>query len=434
MKHKKIVIALLIVGTAAIALVAQQTTTEAPAGFTTPTLGQAISPSRELTANPGSQSISNGIAEPPGDTFALDQAQFERRHDPSTGLGPVFNATSCVECHNNGVAGSASQFTEQRFGHADANGNFVNPTVTIDEGANTITGRSIVNDRAICPQAQEHVASTETIHALRAVLNTLGDGFVEAAGDQTYLAIAASQPGQSNGLIHGEAIQVPVFEAPGQTAVGKFGWKDQDATILSFSGDAYLNEMGVTNRLKPKDVTTVCKVTPDVEDIPDALGLADIDHFAQFIRGTRVPPRDAVLATTANVATGQSLFNSTGCAICHVSTLTTLPPGTVINAGAYTVPSALGNKTFHPYGDFLLHDVGTGDGIVQVGPADTANKLRTVPLWGLHIKSRFMHDNASTTLNDAILRHGGEAQGVTGNFQALTPAQQQQLIAFLQSL
>jgi CxxC motif-containing protein (DUF1111 family) len=434
MKHKKLVSALMIIGAAAIALVAQQTTTEAPAGFTTPTLGQAISPTGEVTANPGSQSISNGIAEPPGDTFALDQAQFERRHDPSTGLGPVFNATSCVECHNNGVAGAASQFTEQRFGHTDANGNFVNPTVTINEGANTITGRSIVNDRAICPQAQEHVASTETIHALRAVLNTLGDGFVEAAGDQTYLAIAASQPGQSNGLIHGEAIQVPVFEAPGQMAVGKFGWKDQDATILSFSGDAYLNEMGVTNRLKPKDVTTVCKVTPDVEDIPDALGLADIDHFAQFIRGTRVPPRDAVLAATANAVAGQSLFNSTGCAICHVSTLTTLPPGTVINAGAYTVPAALGNKTFHPYGDFLLHDVGTGDGIVQVGPSDTANKLRTVPLWGLRIKSRFMHDNASTTLNDAILRHGGEAQGVTANFQVLTPAQQQQLIAFLQSL
>jgi CxxC motif-containing protein (DUF1111 family) len=434
MKHKKAAIALLTIGAAVIVLVAQQTTTEAPAGFTTPTLGQVISPTGAVTANSGSQSISNGIAEPPGDTYALDQAQFERRHDPSSGLGPVFNATSCVECHNNGVAGAASQFTELRIGHTDANGNFVNPTVAINEGSNTITGRSIVNDRAICPQAQEHVASTETIHALRAVLNTLGDGFVEAAGDQTYLAIAASQPGQSNGMIHGEAIQVPVFEAPGQTAVGKFGWKDQDATILSFSGDAYLNEMGVTNRLKPKDVTTVCKVTPDVEDIPDALGLADIDHFAQFIRGTRVPPRDAVLAATANAVAGQSLFNSTGCAVCHVSTLTTLAPGTVINAGAYTVPTALGNKTFHPYGDFLLHDLGTGDGIVQVGPADTANKLRTVPLWGLHIKSRFMHDNASTTLNDAILRHGGEAQGVIANFQALTPAQQQQLIAFLQSL
>src|SRR6202453_117555 len=179
MTHRKIAFSFIIVA-AAIALVAQQSTTEAPAGFTTPTLGQSISPTGEITANPGSQSISNGIAEPPGDTFALDQAQFERRHDPSTGLGPVFNATACVECHNNGVAGSAGQFTEQRVGHNDANGNFVNPTIAINGGANTITGRSIVNDRSICTQAQEHVPDTENIRTLRAVLNTLGDGFVES--------------------------------------------------------------------------------------------------------------------------------------------------------------------------------------------------------------------------------------------------------------
>jgi CxxC motif-containing protein (DUF1111 family) len=436
--HRKIaVFSLAVIGAASAVLVAQQSTTEAPAGFTTPTLGQAIGPTGELTVNPGSQSVSNGIAEPPGDTFALDQAQFERRHDPSTGLGPVFNATSCVECHNNGVAGAASQFTEQRVGHNDANGNFVNPTITINEGANTITGRSIVNDRSTCPQAQEHIPDTETIRTFRAVLNTLGDGFVEAVGDQTFLAIAAGQPAQSNGMIRGEAIQVPILEAPGQIGIGKFGWKDQDPTILSFSGDAYLNEMGVTNRLKPKDVTSVCKLTaadPDPEDAPDALGLADIDHFAQFIRGTRVPPRDTVLAATPNAIAGQSLFNSVGCVTCHVSTMTTAAPGTVLNGGTYIVPAALGNKTFHPYGDFLLHNVGTGDGIVQAGPADTANKLRTVPLWGLHIKSRFMHDNASMTLRDAIQRHGGEAGGVIANFNSLTSAQQQELITFLESL
>ena len=419
---------------AAIVLIAQQPPAEAPAGFTTPTLGQAIGSTGELTVNAGSQSVSNGIAEPPGDTFALDQAQFERRHDPSTGLGPVFNATSCVECHNNGVAGAASQFTEQRVGHNDVNGNFVNPTIAINQGANTITGRSIVNDRSICPQAQEHVPDTENIRTLRAVLNTLGDGFVEAVPDRTFLAIAASQAAQTNGAIQGEAIEVPIFEAPGQNGVGKFGWKDQDATILSFAGDAYLNEMGVTNRLKPKDVTSVCKVTSDPEDIPDALGMADIDHFAQFIRGTRVPPRDTVLAATPDAIAGQALFSSIGCATCHVANMTTAPAGTVLNGGAYTVPVALGNKTFHPYGDFLLHNVGTGDGIVQVGPADTANKLRTVPLWGLHIKSRFMHDNASSTLGDAIQRHAGEAAGVIANFNGMSSAQQQQLITFIKSL
>ena len=433
MKHRQIAI-FSIIGAAAIVLVGQQSQTEAPAGFATPTLGQTISPTGELSANSGTQSVSNGIEEPPGDTFALDQAQFERRHDPSTGLGPVFNGTACVECHNNGVAGAASQFTEQRVGHNDANGNFVNPTVAINEGAATITGRSIVNDRSICPQAQEHVPDTENVRTLRGVLNTLGDGFVESVDDKTFLAIAANQAATTNGVIHGEAIQVPIFEAPGKTGVGKFGWKDQDPTILSFSGDAYLNEMGVTNRLKPKDVTSVCKVTTDLEDKPDALGMADIDHFAQFIRGTQVPPRDTALAATPDATTGQSLFNSIGCVTCHVASLTTDPPGTVINGGTYTVPAALGNKVFHPFGDFLLHDVGTGDGIVQAGPADTANKLRTAPLWGLHIKSRFMHDNASATLSDAIQRHGGEAQGVIESFKFLSASQQQQLITFLKSL
>jgi CxxC motif-containing protein (DUF1111 family) len=432
MTHKKIAF-LSVIGTA-ILLVAQQSVTEAPAGFTTPTIGQTISPTGELTVNPGSQSVSNGIAEPPGDTYALDQAQFERRHDPSTGLGPVFNATACVECHNNGVAGAASQFTEMRVGHNDADGNFVNPTITINGGANTITGRSIVNDRSICPQAQEHVPDAENIRTLRAVLNMLGDGFVEAVDDRTFLAIAANQPAESNGMIHGEAIQVPIFEAPGQTGVGKFGWKTQDATILSFSGDAYLNEMGVTNRLKPKDVTSVCRVTTDPEDKPDALGLADIDHFAQFIRGTQVPPRNLALAATSDAIAGQNLFKSIGCATCHVETLTTDRAGTVINGGTYTVPEALGSKIIHPYGDFLLHDVGTGDGIVQVGPQDTANKLRTVPLWGLGIKARFMHDNASVTLGDAIQRHKGEAESVIARFNALITAKQQQLITFLKSL
>jgi CxxC motif-containing protein (DUF1111 family) len=98
---------------------------------------------------------------------------------------------------------------------------------------------------SICPPAEEHVADSEDIRTLRAVLNTLGDAFVEAVDDRTFLAITANQPAQSNGMTHGEAIQVPVLEASGQTAVGKFGWKDQDATILSFLGDAYLNEINL---------------------------------------------------------------------------------------------------------------------------------------------------------------------------------------------
>jgi CxxC motif-containing protein (DUF1111 family) len=394
---------------------------EAPAGFNTPSFN-------------GTQSISNGIAEPAGDSFVLDQQVYELNHSVQTGLGPVYNATACVSCHENPNSGSGGQITELRVGHNDANGNFVNPTILINDGMTTITGRSIVNDRAICPQAQEQIPATENIRALRAVLNTLGDGFVEAIDDNTLMAIATHQPEESEGLIHGEAVQAPIFEAPGQTRVGRFGWKDQHSSLLSFIADAYVNEMGVTNRLRKMDVTTVCKTTTDPEDHPDSLGLADIDHFAQFIRGTMVPPRDEVLAATAAARHGQDLFTRIGCATCHVPSITTVPAGTVVDGGMFTVPEALGNKIIHPFSDFLLHDVGTGDGIVQVGPQDTANKLRTVPLWGLRTKARFMHDLQSLSLEDAIGRHKGEAGNAERRFDELAPQERASLITFLNSL
>jgi len=407
-----------------VVAVAQQAAIEAPTGFDTPT----------LVENPGSQSVSNGIAEPAGDSFALDQQVYETTHDVNSGLGPVFNARACSDCHQNPVSGGPSQFTELRVGHKDANGNFVNPTIPIDDGASSISGRSLVNDRAVVPEAQEHVPATENIRALRAALNTLGDGFVEAIDDNTLLAIADQQARTTHGKIHGEAIEVPVLEAPGKNRIGRFGWKDQHSSLLSFIGDAYLNEMGITNRLKPVDETTIGKVTADPEDVPDNLGLADIDHFAQFIRGTKAPPRDAELAVSADAQAGQRLFERVGCSDCHVASITTAPPGMLINGGTFAIPVALGNKIIHPFSDFLLHDIKTGDGIVQAGPQDTANKLRTAPLWGLRMRPRLMHDHQSLTLENAIERHKGEAEDVADRFFDLTETQQQQLITFLNSL
>jgi CxxC motif-containing protein (DUF1111 family) len=401
--------------------IAQQSAKEAPAGFNTPSFNSA-------------QSINNGIVEPPGDTFARDQNVYEENEAVKDGLGPVYNATSCVTCHQNPNSGSASQITELRVGHNDANGNFVNPTIFINDGKDTITGRSIVNDRAIGPQAQEHIPDTENIRTLRAALNTLGDGFVEAIDDSTLIAIAERQPELSEGRVHGEVVQAPIFEAPGQTRVGRFGWKDQHSSLLSFIADAYLNEMGVTNRLRPTEVTQVLNTTTGINDQPDDLGLADIDHFAQFVRGTMVPPRDVTLAATPAAQIGHHLFQRLGCSTCHVETIITAPAGTVIDGGQFTVPEALGNKIIHPFGDYLLHDIGTGDGIVQVGPQDTANKLRTAPLWGVRDKARFMHDLRSLSLENAIERHEGEAREASHRFRELSPEERAALITFLNSL
>ena len=408
----------------AISIVYSESVTEAPTGFSTPT----------LNANQGSQSVSNGFPEPAGDTFANDQSVFEEQDGVDNGLGPVYNAQSCVNCHQNPNTGGNSQITELRVGHNDNYGNFINPTITINNGLNTISNRSLINDRATCPQAQERVPGTEVIHALRASLNVLGDGFVESIDSNTLYQIALRQPSQSYGYISGEFIQVPVLEASGQIRGGRFGWKNQQASLLSFSADAYLNEQGISSRLLPTDTTTVCKTDTDPEDHNDSIGMADIDHFATFMRGTKAPPVDPIQMATSDARTGQSIFTSIGCAICHVTAITTAPTGTVINGGAFTVPSALGSKTIHPYSDFLLHNLNTGDGIVQNGPPDTANKMRTAPLWGLRTKSRLMHDLLTFTRNDAILRHGGEATFVINNYRNLSLTQKNQLIAFLQVL
>ena len=188
-----------------------------------------------------------------------------------------------------------------------------------------------VNDPAICAEGSFNVPGAENVRALRASLNVLGDGFIEAIDSNTLLNIANAQPGQSGGQIAGTFIQVPVSEAPGQVRAGRFGWKNQQASLLSFSADAYVNEQGVTSRLQPTESTTLCDTVADPEDHNDAAGLADIDHFARFMRATQAPPIDATLAATADAITGSNLFNQIGCSICHVTSITTAPAGPVIN-------------------------------------------------------------------------------------------------------
>jgi CxxC motif-containing protein (DUF1111 family) len=393
-------------------------------------------------------------------THQADQMKFDEVEQLSDGLGPIYNAQSCRECHQSPVSGAASQVTELRVGHQGTDGRFRTPDIPIAHGAEVITGRSLVNDRAICPNAafpdqeiQERVPETESIRTLRLSLSLLGDGFVEAIADQTLIDLAKQQCKSSHQKICGQVLFVPIVEAPGQMGVGRFGWKDQHASLLSFAGDAYLNEMGITNRLQPNEVTNLCNSASEPNDKPGPDGLSDIDRFARFIRATKPPARDAQLASSARQK-GLALFAKIGCASCHVETLTTAPAGTKINGGTFTIPPALGSMTLHPYGDFLMHDVGTGDGILQATREhyghqvfqqmsgylskqdfeSSRNKIRTAPLWGVRLRPRLMHDGASLTLLEAITRHRGEAGHVTQQFGKLKRPDQEAIIEFLKAL
>jgi CxxC motif-containing protein (DUF1111 family) len=358
--------------------------------------------------------------------FDLDRESFGDVEEIADGLGPVYNAQACRECHQNPVTGATSQVTELRAGTFDGF-SFTNPP-----------GGSLINDRAINPAIQERLTTAFNVVDTRSSLNILGDGFVEAIADSTFTTIRNAQP---SGL-KGQIINVPVLEAPGQTRVARFGWKNQHASLLSFAADAYLNEMGITSPLQPTENTSMGSSVAAFDTVPDPEDAAtatapngpDIEAFVRFMRSTKVPPRDTALAATADAVAGSNLFNAIGCNICHTTSITTAPAGTVVNGGKFTIPATLGDKIIHPYSDFMLHDVGTGDGIVQNGGSATRNKLRTPPLWGLRTRSRFMHDLFNTTRFNAILRHTNEAEPVIQNFINLSTTQQNQLLTFLNSL
>lgn len=365
--------------------------------------------------------MTNGLVDQ--DTHDEDADVFAEQEFIADGLGPVYNAQSCGECHQNPVTGAISQIAEMRVA------NFVNNVYTDPPGDN------LIHSRAINAAIQERVPVGFNVRTFRTSLNTLGDGFVEAIANSTIEDIASAQP---SGL-RGSIARVPVIEANNTLRIGRFGHKNQHASLVSFSADAYLNEMGITNPFKPFNVENTSNgrsvaAFDTVADPEDDGG--DVLIFARFMRGTKVPPRaiPTSAAQATQIALGQATFTAIGCAVCHTPSIVTAPAGTVINGGAFTVPAALGNKRIRPFGDFLLHDIGTGDGIIQNAGAGSRNQVRTAPLWGLRTHNRLMHDGLSFTTNEAIQRHGGQASVVRTAFNALPQSLKDAVSAFLDSL
>jgi len=304
------------------------------------------------------------------------------------------------------------------------------------------------NDGGGDQPAFSKVSSGETIRTFRASPILVGLGFVECIADGTLLSIRDNQPV----AMRGTAIEVDVTEAPDQTRVGRFGWKNSVATLLSFSAGAYLFEMGITSPLQPREQTSLGRsvafadTVADPEDTGGEEGHGeDVEAFTRFMRASKAPPRNSAMVLNDATDPGSLLFDSLSCSVCHVRSITTAPEGSTINGGTFVVPAALGDKIIHPFSDFLLHDIGTGDGIVETNGELTRNKIRTAPLWGLRTRDKFMHDGGSSsaptnsgdqsfTLNEAVLRHAGQATASRTAYQALTPLQRSQLIRFLKSL
>lgn len=391
--------------------------TEAPTGFDNLTNGHIVQGPPFESLTPG-----NVVARR---SFNDNRFLFEETEVDSDGLGPVYNAQSCRECHQSVVSGGASQITELRTGRQGPRGFFAS------------AGGTLIHSRAIDASLVEQPDYNYNVSTLRVSTNTLGDGFVEAVADETLLAIQRAQPP----ALRGNAIPVPVLEARGVNRIGRFGWKSQHASLESFAADAYLNEMGITSPLFPEENTADGKSVKAYDHVadPEDDGI-DVIAFADFMRATKAPARGPI---TAVVRAGEQVFNAVGCNVCHTPTMVTAPPNTPFNGGKFVVSAALGNKIIHPYSDFLLHDVGTGDGIPVVPITEgapvpevavTARQIRTAPLWGLRTRNRLMHDGLSFNAVDAIKRHGGQAAGVRARAEALSAQQKSQLLSFLDSL
>jgi CxxC motif-containing protein (DUF1111 family) len=377
-----------------------------------------------VDAPTGFDNITNGFENQTH--FDLDRAQFDTVEQIADGLGPVYNAQACRECHQNPVSASSTQVNELRAGKLNNDGGFVDHP-----------GGSLINDRAIDAAIQEHVFNTDTIRTFRTSLNILGDGFVEAIPDSEFVRIQNAQPAGMKGSI----VRVPVLEAGppsiSTSRIARFGWKDQHASLLSFAADAYLNEMGITNPLFPTENTSNGNSVAAFDTVADPEDAAtsehpfgpDVEAFTRFMRSTKAPPRGLTSSTTTD---GEAVFDRIGCQNCHTDSITTAPQGTSFNGGTFIVDASLGSKTIHPYGDFMLHNINTGDGIVQA--LTTGAYIRTAPLWGLRTRTRLMHDGQSLTILDAINRHGGQAATTVTAFNALSAADNAALFAFLNSL
>ena len=344
------------------------------------------------------------------------------------GLGPVLNKSNCRSCHSN-PDGGPGNILVNHFG-------------SVDKGEFTaLPGGTLLQLVAISTGCEETLPPEANFTTNRVTPGMLGYGLVEAISDADILA--NEDPGDSNSDgISGRAHWVETFgtDVPGELRVGRFGWKSIVANVVTFSGDAALNEMGLTNQIFGEETApngdldrlALCDDIADPEDHPDRAGFTFVDRVTHFQRYLAPPPQ-----APRSGMSGEVVFNDLGCNACHTPSFTT---GTLTTDGL-PLESALQNKVVKPYSDFLLHDMGLlGDGLPQ-GDA-SGNEFRTTPLMGVARRLSMIHDGRVNSgsiedrLHQAISLHGpiGEGSAAAAAYLDATKDDQYALFEFLRSL
>jgi CxxC motif-containing protein (DUF1111 family) len=371
--------------------------------------------------------------------FERGRIAFGDTEGVADGIGPRFNLDSCVGCHAHPSIGGTSPAINPQIAAASRLGaqNLIPPFIRADGPVRVVRFRQTPDGRpdggvhslfvisgrsdapAGCRIAQPDFSRTANL-TFRIPTPVFGGGLIESIPDSTLRANLA----RANAF----GIQGRLNTNGNDGTVTRFGWKAQNKSLAIFSGEAYNVEMGVTNELFPqeRDEDPACSVNATPEDHTNAENGAhgDAALFTFFMRFLAPP---AAGQPTAATERGRALFDAVGCAACHTPVLRTGRSST----------AALSNRDVALYSDLALHRMGQAldDGITQ-GDA-RGQDWRTAPLWGLGSRLFFLHDGRTRDLNEAIRLHdspGSEARQVIQNYQALTPAQREDLLAFLRSL
>ncbi|WP_421773807.1 di-heme oxidoredictase family protein [Gracilimonas sp.] len=335
---------------------------------------------------------------------------------PQTGLGPTFVATSCGSCHPGDGKGHPST-SLIRFGQTEPNSPINAP------------GAPQLQNRAIPGYQPEKLP--EGVPSMKMTPPAVtGLGLLAALTDQQILENTDPNDEDGDGISG-----VPNYVTPPDyfipedhhqpengKYIGRFGKKASTVNLLHQTATAYNQDIGVTSTFEPLDVYSGLTTDPEVSDQV----VRDVVFYLKTLKAPiqRKPQNPLVLK-------GKGIFTTIQCSSCHTPQWTT--PETDI--------TALSNKTFYPYTDLLLHDMGPelDDGATE-GSAETY-EWRTPPLWGLGLspdsqggKYFLMHDGRAESIEEAILMHGGEAQNSRDQFQLLSPEEKEALIMFLESL